>query len=497
MERWNYCTTNDGREIAIGTLCHGGEPCQHHVRGLITGWGDEIWLALRGITGLQQRWPKLWEHFSPYEDCALRKLIYSAKLAFQQQCVFTLAELQSPEALTRAETALNATGVLFITEAIPAEELPKITESVLATVNSHLGKFYPQFAAVQRLSELTDALHQPNTATGIIAAKQTGMLFMFPPTKQQQQARTDFGTSIEVVDHNSWYSDVNLALLHRQPALAALLCCLQSGGNGRRSISIDAGKLSDERFPPTELHIDLYTAARTQACLHVLETGSRSLGYLPTIPELNTWLRESGLFDKGSGFKKLAGCLSDAALDIIKNSLIAPPARSLVLWRSGVIHGEYESRAESTVNPLRRAIVPSDEKSGQVLRLYLGTHEASLPPSVLLKQTYLALHDICPSRFRSHSTNCAFCREKMSKGSTGPFPKCKRSVEELQRVAEIVEHFESVPGVAQLAALAPLQQQFGGLPQALDSLPPEFARLLTPEQQAAWNNAAARLWDSE
>jgi hypothetical protein len=418
-------------------------------------------------------------------NTVLPQLIAESRETFASKCIFKFSDLDNPAAIAELKDAIVTCGVAIVLNAIPNSEVKQIEQDIRG-IAEELGEHYPQLADT-RISQLTEALLARKAATGIIAAKQTGMFNMFPAAAKDS-VKTELEGVSEVVDRNLWYSRVNLALLRRNPALAALLLC--SSGEQPRAISIDTGKLANERFAATALHIDHYFADRVQACLAVREDGSRSLGYLPANAHLNAWLTERQLLTGAPGLKKISDFLSAAEVEIIAQALVAPPPRSLVLWHSGVIHGEFNSALKEG-DRFRTALSPLDRPvGGQILRLYLGTHRTSLQRDTIIKQQYWAVRGgLCPSRFR-HVRGSPIDKNNMAQGTTGAWFVCKREPEELQSVANTAEELEAIPLEQQASELSPLELQFGGLTQLLGALPPEFRRLLTEEQQTAWQSAS-------
>lgn len=391
----------------------------------------------------------------------------------------------TPATLQAIEYMLSTYGLAFVND-VTLDNPTGPENMVVDTTNSYLGKHYPDLNCMDA-EDLARVLQQPKWATGIIGAKQTGMLNIFPASRPFVVTLDGHD---EPVDANPWFKMNTTFLVSEQPRLASLLIALGTArdGSNNRKLSEDTCKVGSG--PATELHMDHMATSREriQGCLHV-KSSHRDLGYLPTAEHLLEWLRthEPALF-RDYGLRKFP---QGALREKLEAHLVAPKQGTLVLWTGETFHGEYCFSGATDVNCRRRtSFIWHIEHA---TRLYLGTHANDLPRETL-RDMAVMLHcletPLTVSRFLRASQPTRVQANKMSTGSTGRYTQCKRSPEELNKVEEAIAAFAKLDKDAEFAKLNPLQKQLAGVTQPLESLP-FVAEWLTQEQRDGWKARVA------
>jgi hypothetical protein len=419
----------------------------------------------------------------------IEELLDEALESFLNEATISLNSLTS-ETLQHMERMLSTYGLVFVNDVI--EDPEHIEQSIVQASNDYLGKHYPHMKS-NSVNELTMHLHTPKRATGIIGAKQTGMLNMFPA---KRSLNITLDAHSEPVDANPWYAmNVKLLASKQLEKFTSLLIALGTSRDGAntRKLSEDTCKIADRNNPATEPHIDYYHNAkeRIQCCLHV-RTSERELGYLPTTERIQDWLRthEPALFGE-FGLKKLPqGVLRQE----IEARCIAPMQGTAVFWISETVHGEQFFCKPQNGSTYRRACAPVPQH-GHVTRLYVGTHSDDLPLATL-REMAVMLHSLdtplTVSRFQRAAKPTRIQLNKMSTGSTGRYTQCNRTPEELQHVEKAIEQFAEIDRNAAFQALPPLLKQLAGITQPLTHLQ-HVAELLSKEQQIGWNLQAEQI----
>ena len=408
----------------------------------------------------------------------LRGLLDAARADFEG--IFEFESIDSASRRRAVEAALRRHGVVLLRGAIGAEEPLRIEADVLA-VQRGLAEHYPQLAAAT-MGELAHKMTKPKLATGLVAAKQTGMQFVFPERKANNLSAELDGAQ-EPIDYQPWYAGVNLAMLRRNPRVAALLGTLGTAedGSNSRAVSADSCKVASADNPSTLAHIDHYPnpKERVQGCLHVRRVRERELGYVPMGAALEAWLRQHcGQLYAEHGLRRLEDAMPQAWVALIEAHMVYPEARTLALWLSGTVHGEAKKPARTAANGAEYA-----------LRLYVGTHATHLPLGTLVKLADLARGGFTVSRFR-HNRGSRVDAETMSKGSTGPYNVCSRSAEELAARRRAAAALEARTLRERLDGLDELALQLGGIQRSLRALPSSFGALLD-EERSGWEVHAA------
>ncbi len=403
-------------------------------------------------------------------DLEILKIAKRNREDFEREALIPLEDIDCPEQLERVNLMLKKYGVVFITDAINAQQVKEIHDNLVNTTNACVGTNYPSMQS-NSIHDLACKLTAVGKATGIIADKKSGMLNVFPFRKDETPT-INLQNSQEPVDLNPWYSQINLDLLERHPKLAALLGCLGIDNSGlcTRKLSEDSAKIATLKNPPTPAHVDIYSRRheRIQACLHV-SSSYKELGYLPTTTEIRQYLKPH-LDNQTSGFRPIPEAVA------LPQFWVAPRARTLALWSSGVIHGEQNFGLNLEKNPC-------------AVRLYLGTHSTDLALSDLAKLSVAAHRNLTISRFHKLNPITPAQLNKMSTGSTGQFTKCSRTAIERQQLVELARATESWE--EEWKTLSSTRKQLAGFTQPLSELPSEFSRLLRSDQQRVWNEQAS------
>lgn len=334
---------------------------------------------------------------------------------------FKLSEINSPEMIIEARKVLDMYGVLFITDAIEEEQVPIIQNRLIDAHNEMYDMHGCHASSIEEVPMKAKA--------GVMGNKGFAYLYKQPMKKSLANklvVETHHGYNEVYVDHNPVYSKVNLATLtdlNNRRMLSVLLGLTHPIDT---MVSWDSAKVSYNHKSGanslTAPHIDYYNdiTERVQVILNAVENRTK-LFYIPNtldpmVKELMEKIEKKPGLYKDNGFKRL----NDKTVKVLKKYAVAPPPRSLIFWKSGIVHAEWTAGEE----PVAGLYHPDEELSDKPLtkqltvRLVVGTHKPTGLTNFARKQLAVAAQlGIIPHRYL-HGKHEKVVMNKMHKGKT-------------------------------------------------------------------------------
>lgn len=382
----------------------------------------------------------------------------------QKEICIPLASVNTPEKIASVKALLDKWGVVFITDAVDRDSIARVENNLNRVMKEMFGQ------NVDTLQDW-DKFRSPKYGFGNCS---------FGYINGQYLAREDMPRPIidgeqVYVTPQSIYSKVTLPFLEEE-GNRHLLAVLLALTNVNGQVSIDSVKYagSDEAKRPAGMtkqtltipHVDIYDSEILRFQAMVVDESLIKLGYVPGSDREE--IRERlGVGKPTQGFISLE---KEAAA--LSKGWLAPPTRSLVLWKSGVCH--FEARAKPCKDSPAFCFDNFSDLQGlnKRLRIIVGTHVPKGQSREGLAQlAILAEHGAVPD-FYSTNTKCTKLWPNIVCRKTTQF-KVPRILSGGQKEALAKAARKAEEGTEEdLSRLvSPLKMHLYGLSQPLNELP--------------------------
>eukprot|EP01129_Flabellula_baltica_P015493 TRINITY_DN7916_c0_g1_i1.p1 TRINITY_DN7916_c0_g1~~TRINITY_DN7916_c0_g1_i1.p1 ORF type:complete len:471 (+),score=89.64 TRINITY_DN7916_c0_g1_i1:115-1413(+) len=317
----------------------------------------------------------------------------------------------------KAKALFDMYGVLFITDVISEAYVGDVYENIIRVHNEMFGEDGMVAAEIEDIPMSAKA--------GVIGNKGFAYLFKQPVKKSELESEVMIGEDPVYLDHNPVYYNVNVRTLIDNPELLSDVIGLSSvlTGSSDCMISWDSCKVSynhkKRANPFTPTHIDNYSQdrKRLQMILNVDE-GDTKLFFVPgtqskRVRKILGKIHGKDMY-RTDGFKPI----SPGAEAILRKYAIAPPPRSLTIWKSGVVHAEFTAQKVKG-SKLFKASKAEQKLKQLTVRLILGTNvPVGLTENARKQLAVAAFMGAIPHRYFHHPLPNAVVENKMHKAKT-------------------------------------------------------------------------------
>ena len=388
---------------------------------------------------------------------------------------FQADAVKSASDVRKVKAALDTFGVVFLTEAISPSSCEQAKVDLKGAMES-MFQYDLNANAVKTMPASLDAWNEfRNSKNGF---GNPGFGFVQKQfTARTETPTTSIGGEEVFMAHNGVWSTVNLPLLEANIHTTALLLAL-THWNGQ--VSIDSAKYASNPRPKpkkqtqqglTPPHVDIYTEGeieRVQAL--IVDEAAVKLGFVVGSHRLAKEIGEAANVNlsTASGYVGLGS--NEALKEAFTAGWLAPPPRSLVIWKSGVVHFEATSKPGSKQAHVFSSW--SDQANAPRFRAVVGTHmPVNLEQADLVKLAVLGERSLIPDFYNGiNSKATKLYPNIVNRKSTQYLVARTVSASERKMIQTALEGpaDESAP---EWQEMSPLRKHLVGVTQRLEQLP--------------------------
>jgi hypothetical protein len=423
----------------------------------------------------------------------LKSKLQSVKNNMTDQLHIKLSDINTKTDITEMKRKLNKYGMIFVTDVIPESQSDSIKSKIVETYNDMFGKRMggTDVSKVNDITKNADGkqfgnikfaylFKQPllkDNVKQILIDKHNEYMFYNPVF-----TRVNMNTLVN--PENKHMLSVILALTHQKDVMLSWDSTkVATNENGRNNMTIP--------------HLDHYNdkMERSQIILNVEEERNKlfyAIGtYDEDVKEIIKYVYGKNVYET-DGFKRIIpGKKTDSdydlkkgIVDLIKNNMVTAPSRSLIIWKSGVVHAEYVSKKDPSFQSV--LYEPDSEykyKNGMkkqlVIRVIIGTHKPSgISEQGLKKLAVAAKDEFIPHRYL-HTKGSDVTENKMHKGSTQYIRRTEYPEIENELITQLQKNMENEDYVnEQFNKLDPIEKHLSGINQDLLTILPTFTTLI-------------------
>lgn len=389
--------------------------------------------------------------------------------ALKHAC-FRCSSITTAQDIERLQAALDHHGVLFLTEAVSEASLQEARNNLCESMWEMFQHDLPAGTAKPASLDEWNALRCSKNGFGNASFGYINKQF----TAKKDTPQIALGEDRLFVALNSVWSRVNLALLDHADNVhttAVLLGLTHVNG----VVSCDSAKYASSPSPKpksmtkqtlTVPHVDVYSGGveRCQAMV-VDEEGCVKLGWVPMShhEKVRVALGGGALLSE-DGYVSIG----EQYHDDLSRGWLAASRRTLVVWRSGVVHYEASSKPLLYMHAFSSA---RDTPNSARLRCVVGVHRPiGLTREELCKVAMLAEHGVVLDFYRDANKHCPRVFQNiLNRKSTQYLVARVISQQERQHMQHAIE--QAAKANEEQLTCSPLKKHLYGLSQPLESLP--------------------------
>ena len=398
---------------------------------------------------------------------------------------FNVAAVNTPLDVSAVVDVLEKCGVVFLTNAVSLESCSQAKENL----RDAMEKMFKYNLDNTSMPESLEAWSKfRNSKNGFGNAS-------FGFVNKQFTARNVTPTTLicgeqVFMAHNCVWTRVNLPLLETNLHTTALLLAV-THFNGQ--VSIESAKYASNPSPKpsgmtpqklTQPHVDIYAGGIERFQALIVDEAAVKLGF---VVGSHTLAKEIGAAAKinletASGYVGLDG---DELKDAFSAGWLAPPPRSLVIWKSGVVHFEATSKPGKD----QPFVFDSwaDQKDSPRFRVAVGTHmPMKMEREDLIKVAVLAERGLIPDFYQGiNKATKLYPNIVNSKNTQYKIARIANS-EEQTMMRQALEVSPTDESAQEWQTMSPLRKHLVGVTQDVALLPDGFGSLqFTPVAASA------------
>lgn len=404
----------------------------------------------------------------------LSEKLCSLKQKWINQVCFPCSSLENAEDVAAVKATLEESGVVFITDAVTEDSIAHAKDRLCEEMWNMFQCNIPPGTKKPQTLEGWNSLRNGKNGFGNVSFAYMNKQF----TDVKDTPFSLLNDEKVFLTHNTMWSQVNLELLLENPHTASVLLALTHVDG---MVSVDSVKYASNPRPKpknmtkqqlTVPHVDIYSGAieRIQALVVVEE--KVKLGFVVGThllkDELSQVLGNKSLMTE-QGY---IGMQSNEALkQALKEGWLSAPSRSLVIWKSGVVH------FEATSKPSAKGMKPfvfadwNDQPNQTRLRFAVGVHKPlNLSRQDLTCLAILGERGLIPDMYRGINAHTKLYPNMVNRKSTQYL--VARKIEGKEK--DLIEKILSEPRTEACKVweeMSPLKKHLMGVSQDISCLP--------------------------